>query len=168
MTDEIVSDAASGIDMMASLRSQRNEALEAFDSLHKAKVMYLNESQLKQIAELAKTKKQQTLDLLDEFVAGPSNRPIFPSIAVSQAAAAITGAIILEEDSSFREKLRKRDPLEMKTAKTKAEPTMDYTIKCDFSMLPSEDPDVYTPLEIVSYIGMIKSVGVADPIQMSN
>lgn len=155
-----MSDATAGIEMMASLRSQQNEALEAFDCFHKAKVMYMNEKHLKQVADIVRGTNQKRQDL-DEILraAGMTGS----SISLTQAAAAVTGALTLEENIDFENLQRPKGQ-----QKHQDESSMGYTIKCDLSILPSEDPDVYKPLEIISYIGMTKSVGIADPIQMNN
>lgn len=151
--DELVMNATIGIDMNASMRTQRRECLEAFDAFHKAEIMISNEKCLKNSLEILRFKKQETQRLMDQIdyaEAGPSGH-VPPQKPLS-------GTIFENHPMGAKEGDEPKDESDAK------QPPLEFSIRYDFSLLPSEDPDVYKPLEIVSYIGMTKPVGVAVPV----
>jgi hypothetical protein len=95
--------------------------------------------------------------------AQPPPRPEIPEITIEDAAAALGGSQFEPHPINGTAPPAPQTPPQSTPSPNDTTP-LEFTIRYDFSMLPSEDPDVYKPLEIVSYIGMTKPVGVANPV----
>lgn len=118
--------------MMHGNKFDENDARDACESYVKAIAMQEGETEVKNIVEEAKRHKQRDLEKLAEV-------------------GAIAGLIMSDEEDVFMEA----------TSETKKETSENLGFNItntnfDIVFSPSEDPDIYKPLEIISYIGMTK------------
>lgn len=128
---EAIDQAATAIDLVHGNLVESNEAKEACESYVKALAMNEAESKLKEVEKM--TNENQARRSATEKLA---------------EVAAVSGVVSgrADEETSTTEKRPKHLEFEV----------TDLTF--DVSFLPSDDPDVYKPLEIISYIGMTKNV----------
>lgn len=125
---DAINNASIAIELIHRNSPEKNEATAACESYVKALAMNEAEIKLKQIGKLANEKLDRQ------------------TTEECAEAAAISGAI---SDIG----LDQQDPKCKKTI------SFDITdLSYDISYLPNDDPDVYKPLEIISYIGMTQNI----------
>lgn len=130
-----INNAATAIDLMQGNHLDTNEAKEACELYVQALVMIEAETKLKQIGELANMNQSR----LNSTEAKAEIAAVFG--ATSEEAGQVT---------------------QPTTARLRPPPKhigFDITdLSYDISFLPSNDPDTYKPLEIISYIGITKNI----------
>lgn len=129
LTDAI-NQAATAIDLVQKGPLETNEAKEACESFIKAMAMNEAEQKLKQAEKMSNENQARR----------QAEKPV-PVPPVND-----------EEDA---------DPEPDAEPEKRSSKSLDFDVSelnFDISYLPSDDPDVYKPLEIISYIGMTKNV----------
>lgn len=126
--------AATAIDIVQQTQADSNEAREACESFIQALAMNEAEIKLKHLKKIVAEGQahQEGIEKLAEIAA--------VSGAVSDGAAQKAQTTLIHERQKSKH--------------------LDFNVtemNFDVSFLPSEDPDVYKPLEIISYIGMTKN-----------
>ena len=168
--DQSVESAATAIDLMSSLRTEPNEVMEACESLMKAQLMYEAEVNLKKVADISDWKRLQIhmyrkmneenqtkyLDARDNLAIRP-----YVDLTISEESDAFKVAAVAEakwlRDQDKIANLHKQT-IELDTSIPRPDEEYDIFMKYDLSLLPSDDPSVYKPLEIISYMGITRPV----------
>lgn len=124
--NEIVSSCKTGIEMLHSNSLDENESKSALESFIKALVMSEGENKIKEALQAAEKKFKVEQRRAQENMA---------------EIAALSGAF--SEDAS-----------KLSGEKKEIDLGFNITTEYDISFTPSDDPELYKPLEIISYLGM--------------
>ena len=164
--DQCVESAATAIDLMSYTRTEPNEVMDACECLMKAQLMYEAEVNLKKVAEISDWKRlqihlyrreqEEKIKKHDEAMNELGTRPAIDETLNKESeqfkVAAAAEAKWMRDQENIATLHRAAYGQEQRR------PDEDYDIfmKYDLSLLPSDDPSVYKPLEIISYIGLTR------------
>lgn len=114
------------------------------DLFAKAELMFECEQQLKNITNVAR----RSLEIDPE--AGPSRiqEALYQSV--------IEASLERSKDTTNDYSQKRGSPEAFSGSRDVEPPRFDLSMKYDLSYIPTDDPNVYKPLEIISYIGIMK------------